>query len=71
MIRSVRHDNSTISEFDTSCFSGEYVTGDVSNEYLEALEASRNDRAKAKRHADNGNHPFSSDADTAGAAVAV
>ena len=29
LIRSVRHDNSGITEFDTSCFSGEYVTGDV------------------------------------------
>jgi len=25
LIRSVRHDNSEITEFDTSCFSGEYV----------------------------------------------
>ena len=46
LIRSVRHDNSTISEFDTSCFSGEYVTGDVTDEYLVKLEARRNDAAK-------------------------
>ena len=46
LIRSVRHTNSTISEFDTSCFSGEYVTGDVTDEYLVKLEARRNDAAK-------------------------
>ena len=49
LIRSVRHDNSDISEFDTSCFSGEYVTGDVTDEYLHDLETRRNDAAKQKR----------------------
>lgn len=49
LIRSVRHDNSEISEFDTSCFSGEYVTGDVTEEYLRQLEERRNDAAKRKR----------------------
>jgi amidophosphoribosyltransferase len=53
LIRSVRHGNSTITEFDTSCFSGEYVTGDVTEEYLSELEALRNDAAKrgqGKKH---------------------
>ncbi|TDJ41366.1 MAG: amidophosphoribosyltransferase [Gammaproteobacteria bacterium] len=49
LIRSVRHDNSGITEFDTSCFSGEYVTGDVTDEYLDELEQRRNDSAKKKR----------------------
>ncbi len=49
LIRSVRHDNSSITEFDTSCFSGEYVTGDVTEEYLNELEQRRNDAAKQKR----------------------
>ncbi len=49
LIRSVRHDNSSISEFDTSCFSGEYVTGDVTDEYLHELELRRNDAAKQQR----------------------
>ena len=49
LIRSVRHDNSGITEFDTSCFSGEYVTGDVTDEYLVELEARRNDAAKQAR----------------------
>ena len=51
LIRSVRHDNANINEFDTSCFSGEYLTGDVTSEYLDKLEATRNDDAKAKRDA--------------------
>jgi len=49
LIRSVRHGNSSITEFDTSCFSGEYVTGDVTDEYLHELEERRNDAAKQKR----------------------
>jgi amidophosphoribosyltransferase len=49
LIRSVRHDNSSITEFDTSCFSGEYVTGDVTSEYLATLEKRRNDAAKQQR----------------------
>jgi len=49
LIRSVRHDNSGITEFDTSCFSGEYVTGDVTDEYLHELAQRRNDAAKRKR----------------------
>lgn len=49
LIRSVRHGNSNITEFDTSCFSGEYVTGDVTDEYLHDLEERRNDAAKQKR----------------------
>jgi amidophosphoribosyltransferase len=46
LIRSVRHDNSSITEFDTSCFSGEYVTGDITDAYLHDLEQRRNDTAK-------------------------
>ncbi|MGI9262565.1 MAG: amidophosphoribosyltransferase [Woeseiaceae bacterium] len=48
LIRSVRHDNSEITDFDTSCFSGEYVTDDVTEDYLRDLEKARSDEAKAK-----------------------
>ncbi|MEM9335245.1 MAG: amidophosphoribosyltransferase [Pseudomonadota bacterium] len=51
LIRSVRHGNSAITDFDTSCFSGEYVTGDVTDDYLDALEAKRNDAAKQQLRA--------------------
>mgnify|MGYP001813206834 CR=1 FL=1 len=46
LIRSVRHEKTPIEEFDASCFSGEYVTGDVTDEYLDELERRRNDAAK-------------------------
>ena len=49
LIRSVRHDHSKITNFDASCFSGEYVTGDVTDEYLGELERRRNDAAKQAR----------------------
>ena len=45
----VRHDNAKIKDFDTSCFSGEYVTGDVTPEYLERLQVERSDAAKSLR----------------------
>ncbi len=56
LIRSVRHDKTAITEFDTSCFSGEYVTGDVTPEYLAALEARRNDAAKQARNKKHKHH---------------
>ncbi len=40
-----------VDRFDTSVFSGEYVTGDVTADYLEQLEAERNDDAKQERDA--------------------
>jgi amidophosphoribosyltransferase len=49
----VRYDNADIEHFDTSCFSGEYVAGDVSEEYLHRLEQERCDVAKAARNADD------------------
>jgi amidophosphoribosyltransferase len=50
LIRSVRHDNSEITQFDTSCFSGEYVTNDVTDDYLRALEVARSDAAKSQQN---------------------
>ena len=52
LIRAVSHDNSDITGFDTSCFSGEYITNDVSEEYLKKIESIRNDQAKQKKEAD-------------------
>ena len=49
LVAAVRYDNAAIEYFDTSCFSGEYVAGDVSEEYLNRLEAERSDGAKSKR----------------------
>ena len=38
-----------VSRFDTSVFNGDYVTGDITPEYLTRLEAGRNDDAKSSR----------------------
>jgi len=35
-----------VTEFDTSCFSGVYVTGDITPEYLARLQAERSDVAR-------------------------
>ncbi len=43
LIEDVRCLNPSIRRFDCSCFDGVYVTGDVSQEYLEGLEAGRRD----------------------------
>jgi len=56
LIRSVRHDNSSITEFDTSCFSGEYVVGDITDEYLHEIEMRRNDAEKQRREARQNGH---------------
>ncbi len=45
----VRRGNPRLRRFDTSCFSGEYVTGDIDSSYLHCLEEQRNDDAKTRR----------------------
>jgi len=52
LIESVGHQHATIEGFDTSCFSGEYVTGDVTPEYLKRIEAQRSDDVKAERESE-------------------
>jgi amidophosphoribosyltransferase len=51
LVAACRHDDSQVREFDTSCFSGEYVTGDVTPEYLERVQLERSDEAKQRRNA--------------------
>ncbi len=46
LIEAVRQGNPAITRFDCSCFTGEYVTGDVSEEYLASLANTRADGAK-------------------------
>lgn len=41
LIEAVRVGNPSLHRFDTSCFSGEYVTGNVTPDYLTALESER------------------------------
>jgi amidophosphoribosyltransferase len=42
MITAVKAGNPEILDFDTSCFDGRYITGDVTPEYLNYVEAVRN-----------------------------
>jgi amidophosphoribosyltransferase len=49
LVAACRHDYAEVREFDTSCFSGEYVTGDVTEEYLRALVENRADEVRARR----------------------
>ena len=49
LIEAVGVGTSHISCFDTSCFSGEYVTGDITPEYLASIANSRNDLAKTNQ----------------------
>jgi amidophosphoribosyltransferase len=51
LVQAVHHKKADIEGFDTSCFSGEYVTGDVSRAYLDELEVMRSNSAKARRDA--------------------
>lgn len=53
LIEACREGNENIPQFDTSCFSGEYVTG-VKEGYLERLQMLRSDQAKSERR--NGNN---------------
>ncbi len=46
LIDAVRRGNPKIQQFDTSCFSGQYVTGDIDQAYLDRIEALRNDDAQ-------------------------
>jgi amidophosphoribosyltransferase len=48
LIKACREGNAGIREFDTSCFSGQYVTG-VQSGYLEQIQKQRSDEAKARR----------------------
>jgi amidophosphoribosyltransferase len=47
LVDAARRGNPAITQFDTSCFDGKYITGDVSEGYLSHIEAIRSDGAKA------------------------
>ena len=48
LVESAREGNADIEKFDCAVFDADYITGDVDETYLEALETRRNDRAKMK-----------------------
>ncbi len=53
LIEAVARGNPEITRFDTSCFDGNYVTGDITPSYLEQLENQRSDSAKQQCDADD------------------
>lgn len=53
LVAAVRRGNMGIQHFDTSCFSNQYVTGDIDDAYLERIEALRNDDAQVRRNTEN------------------
>jgi amidophosphoribosyltransferase len=44
----VRKANPAIVDFDASCFDGSYITGDITDDYLNAVEAARGASAESK-----------------------
>ncbi len=55
LIDAVRHKHSKIERFDCSVFTGEYVTQDIDDKYLNQLELFRSDAAKEARRVRAGN----------------
>ncbi|MBT8122858.1 MAG: amidophosphoribosyltransferase, partial [Gammaproteobacteria bacterium] len=49
LVKAVGKWNKDIKAFDASVFTGEYITGDISGDYLNALQATRSDAAKKDR----------------------
>jgi amidophosphoribosyltransferase len=50
LIDAVGKGNTTIKHFDTSCFSKEYITGDIDEDYLQYIEDLRNDSVQQERN---------------------
>ena len=46
LVEAARTGNRKVTAFDTSCFTGNYVTGDVSDDYLAHISGQRNDTAR-------------------------
>ncbi|KAF3976885.1 MAG: amidophosphoribosyltransferase [Methylococcales symbiont of Iophon sp. n. MRB-2018] len=53
LINAVQKGNPKIKHFDTSCFSRDYITGDIDDAYLERINKLRNDDAQTECNADN------------------
>lgn len=54
LIAAAKYGNPRVTQFDTSVFNGEYVTGDITPEYLNGVQERRNDASmEKKRETDN------------------
>jgi len=54
MKKAVQDINPTIKNFEASCFDGKYITGDITEAYLDALEAARNSAKEEDYKKDSG-----------------
>lgn len=50
LVAAVQKENPSITQFETSVFNGQYITGDINQSYLDRLDASRNDDARHGQH---------------------
>jgi len=55
LIRCAQEGNESVKQFDCSVFNGEYLTGDITDEYLNRLEQSRNDASMRSTNVDEEN----------------
>lgn len=46
LVEAVRYEKHPIDQFESSCFTGDYITGDVDSDYLDSLQKRRADNAK-------------------------
>jgi len=58
LVASCHDGNETITDFECSVFNGEYVTGDVTTDYLQNIEDARNDEAKEQAKLDTADGSF-------------
>jgi len=49
----VSEESSEVVRFDSSCFNGEYITGDVSLDYLQQIDMERSDEAMSRQHSND------------------
>ncbi|MCG8613768.1 MAG: amidophosphoribosyltransferase [Pseudomonadales bacterium] len=54
LLESAREGNPHVQDFECSVFNGEYITGDIDQNYLERLQQLRNDASKNKQHGEQG-----------------
>jgi amidophosphoribosyltransferase len=62
LVEAAREGNPDIQNFDSSCFDGRYITGDVNKDYLDRIEQARCDTIKTGRSmAQSGNDHVSAE----------
>jgi amidophosphoribosyltransferase len=47
LVEAVREENNSLTAFETSVFTGNYITGDVDQAYLESIDKARSEKAKS------------------------